>query len=93
MNNTNKVIPRERVYLMNQITERDKLIAEQSAEIERLGTQYELAVKRRLKERRDRGERRKDILALAVFAVLTCRFAVPGLLYALEEFWRWANGM
>lgn len=88
-----KVIPRERTYLLNQIAERDKLIAEQAAEIERCKRQYEIAVERRLRERHERSERRKDMVAAAVLLIAGLCVALPITLYALTQFWNWANGV
>jgi predicted lysophospholipase L1 biosynthesis ABC-type transport system permease subunit len=93
MNNTDKVIPRERVALMNAIAERDKTITEQSAKIKRLERQYEIAVERRLRERHERSERRKDMVAAAVLLIAGLCVALPVTLYALTQFWAWANGV
>jgi predicted lysophospholipase L1 biosynthesis ABC-type transport system permease subunit len=93
MNNTDKVIPRERVALMNAIAERDKTITEQSAKIKRLERQYEIAVERRLRERHERSERRKDMIAAAVLLIAGLCVALPVALYAMTQFWAWANGV
>lgn len=91
MNNTDKLLPRERVYLMSAVAERDKLIGEQQREIQHYKRQYELAVERRLRERRERSERRKDIYAWAVFVTVTAFAVVPFILHALVAFWEWGN--
>lgn len=92
MNTEKKLIPRERVCLMNAIAERDKLIAEQRREITHYRRQYEIAVKRRLHERHERADRWKDRLTGAVLAI-----AAAGMVWltldALKEFVLWASGM
>lgn len=93
MNNTDKLLPRERVYLMSAVAERDKLIGEQQREIVHYKRQYELAVERRLRERRERSERRKDIITAAVLlAVIACVF-LPMCVMAFRETVLWAAGM
>ena len=93
MNTEKKLIPRERVCLMNAIAERDKLISEKDRLIDYYRRTAEIATERRIRERHDRSERRKDIIAWAVLAVLSGCVALPWTLYALEEFWRWGNGV
>lgn len=92
MNNTDKLLPRERVCLMNAIAERDKLIAEKDRLIAHYRRQYEIAVKRRLHERHERSDKWKDRLTGAVLAI-----AAAGMVWltldALKEFVLWASGM
>lgn len=92
MNNTDKLLPRERVCLMNAIAERDKLISEKDRLIAHYRRQYEIAVKRRLHERHERSDKWKDRLTGAVLAI-----AAAGMVWltldALKEFVLWASGM
>lgn len=92
MNTEKKLIPRERVCLMNAIAERDKLIAEKDRLIAHYRRQYEIAVKRRLHERHERSDKWKDRLTGAVLAI-----AAAGMVWltldALKEFVLWASGM
>ena len=93
MNKTDRILPRERIYLMNEIAKRDKQLAEQKREIAHYKRQYELAVERRLRERRERSERRKDIITAAVLlAVIACVF-LPMCVMAFRETVLWAAGM
>lgn len=92
MNTDKKLIPRERVCLMNAIAERDKLIAEKDRLIAHYKRQYETAVRQRLRERHERADRWKDRLTGAVLAI-----AAAGMVWltldALKEFVLWASGM
>ena len=92
MNTEKKLIPRERVCLMNAIAERDKLIAEKDRLIEHYKRQYETAVRQRLHERHERSDKWKDRLTGAVLAI-----AAAGMVWltldALKEFVLWASGM
>lgn len=93
MNKTSNLKPIERTRYLNAIAERDKLIAEKDRLIDYYRRTAEIATERRIRERHDRSERRKDIIAWAVLAVLSGCVALPWALYALEEFWRWGNGV
>ena len=93
MSNTDKLLPRERVYLMSAVAERDKLISEQAAEIAHYKRQYELAVERRLRERHERSERRKDIITLAVLLLVTACVFLPMCVMAFQQTVLWASGM
>jgi len=93
MNNTDKLLPRERVYLMSAVAERDKLIGEQQREIAHYKRQYELAVERRLRERRERSERRKDIITAAVLLMIVSCVFLPMCVMAFRETVLWAAGM
>ncbi len=92
MNTEKKLIPRERVCLMNAIAERDKLIAEKDRLIAHYKRQYETAVRQRLRERHERSDKWKDRLTGAVLAI-----AAAGMVWltldALKEFVLWASGM
>lgn len=92
----NEVNNKERVYLLNIIAEKDaeheKMIVEKNKEIEHYKRKYEIAVERRLRERHERSERRKDLLALAVTLIAGLCMALPVTLFALVQFWEWANG-
>lgn len=92
MNTEKKLIPRERVCLMNAIAERDKLIAEKDRLITHYKRQYETAVRQRLHERHERSDKWKDRLTGAVLAI-----AAAGMVWltldALKEFVLWASGM
>lgn len=92
-NKTDKVIPRERVYLMNAIAERDRIIQDQKKQIAYYRRTAEIATERRIRDRHERSERRKDIISWAVLALVLACVALPAVLYALEEFWRWGNGV
>jgi hypothetical protein len=92
MNNTDKLLPRERVCLMNAIAERDKLISEKDRLIAHYKRQYEIAVRQRLHERHERADKWKDRLTGAVLAIAAAAM-VWLTLYSLEQFWLWANGM
>ena len=92
MNTEKKLIPRERVCLMNAIAERDKLISEKDRLIAHYKRQYETAVRQRLRERHERSDKWKDRLTGAVLAI-----AAAGMVWltldALKEFVLWASGM
>ncbi len=97
MKTEKKLNGRERVYLLNLIAEQNAAHEAEIAEKDRLIDYYrrtaEIATERRIRERHDRSERRKDIIAWAVLAVLTGCVALPATLYALTQFWNWANGV
>ncbi len=89
MNNTDKLLPRERVCLMNAIAERDKLIAEKDRLIDYYRRTAEIATERRIRERHDRSERRKDIIAFAVLLLVISAVFVPMMLGALRQLNLW----
>lgn len=93
MNNTDKLLPRERVYLMSAVAERDKQLDEQKREIAHYKRQYELAVERRLRERRERSERRKDIITAAVLLAVIAFVFIPIAANAIQQTVLWAAGM
>ena len=92
MNKTDRILPRERIYLMNEIAKRDKQLAEQKREIDHYKRQYEIAVRRKLKERHDRTERRKDIMTLAVLMIAGA-YGVILACNAIQQTLLWASGM
>ena len=96
MNNTDKLTPTQRIAMLNAIAERDhmiaekdKEIAEQKREVTHYKRQYEIAIQRRMKERHDRVERRKDIIAFAVLLLIISSVFVPMMLGALRQFNLW----
>lgn len=89
MNKTDKLTPTQRMALLNAIAERDKQIHEQAREIAHYKRQYEIAVQRRMKERHDRTERRKDIVTLAVLLLVVSAVFVPIMLGAIRQFNLW----
>ena len=93
MNKTDRILPRERIYLMNEIAKRDKLIAEQKREITHYRRQYEIAVKRRLHERHERTERVKDRITLAVLLCVIAFVFIPIAVGAFQQTFLWASGM
>ena len=92
MNKTDRILPRERIYLMNEIAKRDKQLTEQKREIDHYKRQYEIAVRRKLKERHDRTERRKDIITLAVL-IIAGAYGVILACNAIQQTLLWASGM
>lgn len=97
MNTEKKVNGRERVYLLNIIAEQNAAHEAELAEKDRLiahyKRQYELAVERRLRERRERSERRKDIITAAVLLAVTACVFLPMCVMAFRETVLWAAGM
>ena len=96
MNNTDKLTPTQRIAMLNAIAERDHTISEKDKEIAaykreaaHYKRQYEIAIQRRMKERHDRVERRKDIIAFAVLLLVISAFFVPMMLGALRQFNLW----
>ncbi len=96
MNNTDKLTPTQRMMLLNAIAERDRIIAErdkqiaeQQREVKYYKHQYELAVQRRLKERHERIERRKDRIALAVMLFVVSSVFIPMMLGAIRQLNLW----
>lgn len=93
MSKTDKLTPHQRIILMNAIAERDKTISELKQEVRHYKRQYEIAVKRRLHERHERTERRKDLIALAVVLAVTALVFVPMMVCAFQQTVMWAAGM
>ena len=90
---TDKLTPHQRIAFLNAIAERDKLIAERQREITHYRRQYEIAVKRRLHERHERTERRKDLIALAVLLCVIAFVFIPIAANAFQQTILWASGM
>lgn len=86
---TDKLTPHQRIILMNAIAERDKTISELKQEVRHYKRQYEIAVKRRLHERHERTERRKDLIALAVLLCVIAFVFLPMMLGALRQLNLW----
>lgn len=93
MNKTDRILPRERIYLMNEIAKRDKQLAEQKREIDHYKRQYEIAVRRKLKERHERTERVKDRITLAVLLCVIAFVFIPITVGAFQQTFLWASGM
>lgn len=93
MNNTDKLTPHQRIVMLSAIAERDKTISELKQEVTHYKRQYEIAVKRRLRERHERTERRKDLIALAVVLAVTALVFVPMMVCAFQQTVLWASGM
>ena len=93
MNNTDKLTPHQRIVMLSAIAERDKTISELKQEVRHYKRQYEIAVKRRLHERHERTERRKDLIALAVVLAVTALVFVPMMVCAFQQTVMWAAGM
>lgn len=96
MNNTDKLTPTQRIAMLNAIAERDHIIAEKDKEIAaykreaaHYKRQYEIAIQRRMKERHDRVERRKDIIVFAMLLLVISAVFVPMMLGALRQLNLW----
>ena len=93
MNKTDKLTPHQRIVMLSAIAERDKTISELKQEVRHYRRQYEIAVKRRLHERHERTERRKDLIALAVVLAVTALVFVPMMVCEFQQTVMWAAGM
>ena len=100
MSNTDKLTPTQRIAMLNAIAERDHIIAEKDKEIAEhkreaahYKRQYEIAIQRRMKERHDRTERRKDRIALAVLLCVIAFVFIPIAANAFQQTILWASGM
>lgn len=89
MNKTDKLTPHQRIVMLSAIAERDKTISELKQEVTHYKRQYEIAVQRRMKERHDRIERRKDIIVFAVLLLVISAVFVPMMLGALRQLNLW----
>lgn len=96
MNKTDKLTPTQRIAMLNAIAERDHTISEKDKEIAaykreaaHYKRQYEIAIQRRMKERHDRVERRKDIIVFAVLLLVISAVFVPMMLGALRQLNLW----
>ena len=100
MSKTDKLTPHQRIILMNAIAERDKeiadrdkVIAEKDREIKYYKRQYEIQVRRKLRERHERSERVKDRIALAVLLCVIAFVFIPIAVNAFQQTVLWASGM
>lgn len=93
MNKTDKLTPHQRIILMNAIAERDKTISELKQEVKHYKRQYEIQVRRKLHERHERTERRKDRIALAVLLAVIAFVFLPMTVGAFQQTILWASGM
>lgn len=93
MKAADKLTPTQRIAFLNAIAERDKLLTEQKRETEHYKRQYEIAVKRRLHERHERTERRKDRIALAVLLAVIAFVFLPMTVGAFQQTILWASGL
>lgn len=100
MNKTDKLTPTQRIAMLNAIAERDHTISEKDKEIAaykreaaHYKRQYEIAVKRKLHERHERTERRKDRIALAVLLCVIAFVFIPIAANAFQQTILWASGM
>lgn len=91
--NTDKLTPHQRIVMLSAIAERDKTIAELKQEVTHYKRQYEIAVKRRLHERHERTERRKDRIALAVLLAVIAFVFLPMTVGAFQQTVLWASGL
>lgn len=93
MNKTDKLTPHQRIVMLSAIAERDKTISELKQEVTHYKRQYEIAVKRKLHERHERTERRKDRIALAVLLAVIAFVFLPMTVGAFQQTVLWASGM
>ena len=91
--NTDKLTPHQRIVMLSAIAERDKTISELKQEVKHYKRQYEIAVKRKLHERHERTERRKDRIALAVLLAVIAFVFLPMTVGAFQQTILWASGM
>lgn len=89
MNKTDKLTPHQRIVMLSAIAERDKTISELKQEMTHYKRQYEIQVRRKLHERHDRTERRKDIIVFAVLLLVISAVFVPMMLGALRQLNLW----
>ena len=93
MNKTDKLTPHQRIVMLSAIAERDKTISELKQEVRHYRRQYEIAVKRKLHERHERTERRKDRIALAVLLAVIAFVFLPMTVGAFQQTILWASGL
>ena len=93
MNKTDKLTPHQRIVMLSAIAERDKTISELKQEVRHYRRQYEIAVKRKLHERHERTERRKDRIALAVLLAVIAFVFLPMTVGAFQQTILWASGV
>lgn len=93
MNKTDKLTPHQRIVMLSAIAERDKTISELKQEVAHYKRQYEIAVKRKIHERHERTERRKDRIALAVLLAVIAFVFLPMTVGAFQQTILWASGL
>lgn len=93
MNKTDKLTPHQRIVMLSAIAERDKTISELKQEVTHYKRQYEIQVRRKLHERHERTERRKDRIALAVLLCVIAFVFIPIAANAFQQTILWASGM
>lgn len=93
MNKTDKLTPHQRIVMLSAIAERDKTISELKQEITHYKRQYEIQVRRKLHERHERTERRKDRIALAVLLAVIAFVFLPMTVGAFQQTILWASGL
>ena len=93
MSKTDKLTPHQSIVMLSAIAERDKTISELKQEVKHYKRQYEIAVKRKLHERHERTERRKDRIALAVLLAVIAFVFLPMTVGAFQQTILWASGM
>ena len=93
MNKTDKLTPHQRIVMLSAIAERDKTISELKQEVKHYKRQYEIQVRRKLHERHERTERRKDRIALAVLLAVIAFVFLPMTVGAFQQTILWASGM
>ena len=93
MNKTGKLTPHQRIVMLSAIAERDKTISELKQEVTHYKRQYEIQVRRKLHERHERTERRKDRIALAVLLAVIAFVFLPMTVGAFQQTILWASGL
>ncbi|MBQ2427341.1 MAG: hypothetical protein II264_02485 [Ruminococcus sp.] len=93
MNKTDKLTPHQRIVMLSAIAERDKTISELKQEVKHYKRQYEIQVRRKLRERHERSERVKDRIALAVLLCVIAFVFIPIAVNAFQQTVLWASGM
>ena len=93
MNKTDKLTPHQRIVMLSAIAERDKTISELKQEVTHYKRQYEIQVRRKLHERHERTERRKDRIALAVLLAVIAFVFLPMTVGAFQQTILWASGL
>ena len=93
MNKTDKLTPHQRIVMLSAIAERDKTISELKQEVKHYKRQYEIQVRRKLRERHERSERVKDRIALAVLLCVIAFVFIPIAVNAFQQTVLWASGV
>ena len=93
MNKTDKLTPHQRIVMLSAIAERDKTISELKQEVTHYKRQYEIQVRRKLRERHERSERVKDRIALAILLCVIAFVFIPIAVNAFQQTILWASGM